>query len=173
MRLTQKLSTVLQAIDSAGEHVGMVARWIIVAILVVSLFATGARYLFDRPPVWGYELQAMLWACLVLFAGLYALRLDAHVRFDVFYIKLSPRRRAILNCITFLFFFIFFIAIMLQAVPYGWESFLRKEHLVSAWGAPIWPRKMLIPIAMLLYLVQGSAIYVRNLYTAITGRELI
>ena len=173
MRWTQKLTTVLQAIDSMSVHVGMVARWVIVAIIAISLYATGARYLFDQPPVWGYELQRMLWGFLVLLAGSYALRFDAHVRFDVFYVKLSLRRRAILNSITFLFFFIFFIAIMWQAVPYGWGSFLRKEHLVSAWGAPIWPLKSLFPIAISLYLIQGSAIYVRNLYTAITGKELI
>ena len=173
MRLTQKLSTIVKAIDSVGEHVGMVTRWLIVAILGVSLFATGARYLFGRPPVWGYELQKMLWAGLVLFGGYYALRLDAHVRFDVFYRKLSLRGRAILNCFTHLFFFIFFIAIMLHAAPYGWSSFLRDEHLVSLWGPPIWPVKMLVPIAGFLFLVQGSAIYVRNLYTAITGKELI
>jgi len=173
MSLTQKLGRILQVIDSIGDHVGMVARWITVVIIAISLFATGARYLFDRPPIWGYELQTMLWAVLVLFSGYYAVRFDAHVRFDVIYRRLSPRRRATLNCITFLFFFIFFIAIMLEAVPYAWDSFLRKERLVSLWGPPIWPVKILVPIAGVFFLVQGIANYVRYLYTAITGKELI
>lgn len=172
MRLTHKLSTILHAVDTMSEYVGMVARWVIFIIFVISVAATGSRYLFGLPPVWGYELQKMLWACVVLFGGLYALRFDAHVRFDVFYRKLSSRRRAILNSITFLFFFIFIIAIIFHAVPYAWQSILRNEHLLSMWGAPIWPLKTLVPIVMLLFLVQGSAIYVRNLYTAITGKEL-
>ncbi len=171
--MTQKLRKTVQAIDAAGEHVGMVARWVTVIIILISLFATGARYLFDKPPIWGYELQSMFWALLVLLSGYYALRHDAHVRFDVIYRKLSPRKRATLNCISFLFFFIFMTAIMIHAVPYAWGSFLRNEHGVSLWGPPIWPVKMLIPIAGTLFLVQGSANYVRYMYTAITGKELV
>lgn len=172
LRLSAKAAWLLRSIDKLSDYAGMVGRWVVLVILVVIVWSTGARYLFARPPVWGYELQTMLWGCVVLLSGLYALRHDGHVRFDVLYRRLSVRRRAIMDSVTWLCFFVFLGAIVSHAVPYGWAAFVRREVLVSLWGAPIWPLKVLTSIVAILLLVQGIAIYIRQVYRAVTGDEL-
>ena len=162
----------MQVADNITNCVGMGVRWIVIVLIAIVLIETVGRYAFAAPTVWGHELGQMLFGCYMLFGGAYVLRYDAHVRFDTVYRKLPPRRRGILNCITELLFFAYCIAIMWWGVPYFWKSFLIDEHTITRWGPPLWPIKMLVPIAVFLLLVQGSATYVRNLYAAITGKEL-
>ena len=166
------LNRVICVIDNTNDCVGMVARWIAIVMLAVILIEVGGRYIFGLPPVWGYELSQMLWGTYILFGGIYALRCGAHVSFDQFWKMVSPRKRAILDSVTQLLFFSFCIAIVYRGVPYALESLLANEHATTVWAPPLWPIKMLISIAVFLLMVQGGALYIRNFYTAITGKKL-
>ena len=46
-----------------------------------------------------------------------------------------------------------------------------RETLSSAWAPPIYPVKLVIPVAAALLILQGLARFIRNLHFAVTGRE--
>ena len=73
--------------------------------------------------------------------------------------------------VTWLFFFLFIGAV----TYYGWDSFymsyVRQAHSHSAWGPPLWPWRLTVPIACGLLLLQGVVVYAGHLYKTITGRE--
>lgn len=167
------LRAIVQRIDVVSEFLGMAARWAVLAMMFVMLYEAVGRYLFNAPTIWAHELSQLLWGFYMLLGGIYVLRHDAHVNFDLIHRKVSPRKRATLDSITYLIFFVFCVAVLWFAVPYAWESMMRLECSRTQWAPPIWPLKMLVPVAVSLLLLQGVAKYIRSLYTALSGRELV
>lgn len=173
MKMDNVLRAVLQRIDAISEFVGMAVRWLAIVIMLALLYEVVARYGFNAPTRWAHELSEILWGFYIMLGACYVLRHEAHVKLDLIYRRLSPRKQAIIDVITYLFFFIFCVAILWHAVPWAWASLMRLEHAFGHWRPPIWPLKVMVPIAVSLLLLQGMARYIRSLYVAITGRELV
>ena len=162
----------LRRIGAISEFAGMTARWAAVVMMLVLLFEVVSRYGFNAPTIWVHELSQHLWGFYILFGAAYVMRHRAHVNLDVIYRKFSLRKQAILDSITYWFFFIYCAVILWQAVPHAWQSAMRIQAISSIWASPVWPLKVMIPIAVLLLLLQGLGRYISSLHIAITGREL-
>jgi len=167
------LRSMLQGIDNISESTGMIVRWLAIAMMLIAGFAVVARYAFNAPAIWAPELSGMLFGPYFLLGGGYVLRHNAHVSLDTLYVRLRPRVRAILDVITYLLFFYFTSLILVYGFNYAWESVAKFEHSTSVWGPPIYPIKVIIPLAAALMLLQGIARYIRSFHMAITGKELI
>jgi TRAP-type mannitol/chloroaromatic compound transport system permease small subunit len=104
--------------------------------------------------------------------GGYALYSKAHIAMDLLYGRWSPRTKAIVDVFTYLLFFFFIGALFWVGGEYAWKATLRLETSRTAWHPPIWPFKLMIPVGALLFLIAGVAKFIRDLYMAITGKEL-
>jgi TRAP-type C4-dicarboxylate transport system permease small subunit len=78
--------------------------WVLTVIIVLEVLM---RNIFNRPTIWAHEISVMVFACLTIMSGAYALKEKAHVNMDLFYSKMTDRGKAIMNIITFPAFFIF------------------------------------------------------------------
>ena len=59
----------------------------------------------------------------------------------------------------------------------GWQEAahalaIGERAETTAWQPPLWPLKMVVPIAAALLLLQGLAEFIRSVYAARTGRRL-
>ena len=107
-----------------------------------------------------------------ILGGIYVLRHNAFPRMDVFYSRFSPRGKAILDLITVSLFFAFCGVMLWQGGRIAWDSALLLERSPSQWSPPVYPIKMVIPVAAFLILLQGLARFVRDLITSITGKQV-
>ena len=73
--------------------------------------------------------------------------------------------------VTGIFFFVFCGVMLWKGIDFAWTSLSRLEPDATPWRAPLYPIKMMIPLGALLILLQGLAKFIRDLVTAITGRE--
>jgi len=97
----------------------------------------------------------------------------AHVNMDIVYARLSLRKRAILDLATSSLFFLFIVVMLWQGVILASKAVAVLEVTTTAWAPPVWPVKLMLPLAALLILLQGIVRFVRDLETAVTGREAI
>lgn len=172
MKMENALRNITKRIDAISEFTGMTARWLAVAMMAVMIFEVITRYGFDRPNIWVHQTTTMLWGFYIVLGACYVLRHDAHVNLDLIYRRLTFRKQAIIDSITYLFFFVYVIVILWYSVPWAWQSLKVLEVSYSVWAAPVWPVKVIVPIAVFLLLLQGISRYIRSIYTAITGKEL-
>ena len=104
--------------------------------------------------------------------GAYTLLRRSHVRMDLIYNMLSPRKKAIIDSITAPLFFLLIILLIWQ----GWETFrwswLVEQRTDSMWHPLIWPAKLAIPIGASLLLLMGTVDFVRNVYFSLKGKRL-
>jgi TRAP-type mannitol/chloroaromatic compound transport system permease small subunit len=150
---------VLLAIDRISAAVGKLFAWSIVLLTAATSYEVFARYLFNAPTRWAFDISYMLYGALFMGGGAYALSRNGHVRGDFLYRNFSPKKQASFDLVLYvLFFFPGMIAFLYSGWGYYWLSFIMNEHSsVTPRGPIIWPFKGLIPFVGGLMLLQGAA----------------
>ena len=138
---------------------GRAFGWCIMIGAIGSTYEVIATKLFRAPTVWAFDLSYMMYGCLFMMAGAYALSRDSHVRGDVIYRLLGPRYQASIEMFLYIiFFFPGVIALVYAGSRYAWQSYTFSEKSVMsvAWF-PVFQFKFIIPLAGLLLFLQGIA----------------
>jgi len=118
-----------------------------------------ARYVWNQPSAWAFDMQMMYYGILFMMAGAYTLAKNGHVRGDILYGFLPPPVQAGLDLTLFIvFFFPGVIALVWAGWYYAGYSIAIGEHSsLMADGPPIYPFKAFIPVAGAVLLLQGVA----------------
>lgn len=157
-------------IDSLNERVGKNSGWLIVPLILLVVYDVTLRYVFNRPTVWAWDINIQLLGALVILGGGYTLLHGGHIGVDVLVIRLSPRKRAIVDLITSVFFFFGVGVLMWKAVVDTLFSLQIRERYTSVFAPPIYPFKILMVVGILLLLLQGLVKFIRDL-TTLTSTE--
>ena len=166
-----KLAKALGAIDSLNEWIGRIAAYTLYALFAVMLYDLIARYVFNAPTQWAFELTLFIFAYASLLGGGYVLLHKGHVNVDIFHNRLSPRGKAIVDICTAPIIFIFVGVLLWQGWILFWNSFSFLEHsVVSRWNPPIYPVKIALPIGAGLVLLQALVKLIRDIIIAAKGR---
>jgi TRAP-type mannitol/chloroaromatic compound transport system permease small subunit len=150
---------VIKMIDLLSKSVGHAFAWCIVILTLGVSYEVFVRYVLRDPTSWAFDLSYILYGAMFLMCGAYTLSRGGHVRADIFYRRWAPRKQAALEMILyFLFYFPGVLALIIAGWGYGHDAYVIKEVSVnSPVGVPIWPLKMLIPVAGALLTLQGIA----------------
>ena len=136
-------------------------RWLSLVMVLVGAATEILRYSsrglglsFNLTPQ--TELQWYLFSLIFLLGAAYGLRHDVHVRVDVLYSELNPKKRAWIDLIGHVLFLIPFCVVMLYvswpAVQNSWSI---REMSPDPGGLPRYPIKMVILVSFVLLVGQG------------------
>lgn len=161
----------LETIDRISAWAGKGVSWLVPILILELVYDTAARYLFNAPTMWSYDISYMLYGTIFLVAAAYTLQLDKHVRIELFYDRLSTRGQAIIDCLGYL---VFFFPALLALIFYGTEFAIKSWKLLetggeSMWQPPIYPFKTILPLASILLFIQGLALFIRSVQTILQG----
>ncbi len=153
----------LLSIDNLSTKLGHFSAYSIAVLTAVICWEVASRYFFNSPHDWVFDVTYMLYGVLFMMAGAYTLSKNGHVRGDVLYGFFTPRTQAILNLALYIIFFIpGIVALVYAGISFASESIAINEHTTqTANGPPIWPFKLIIPIAGGLLLLQGFVEIIR------------
>jgi TRAP-type mannitol/chloroaromatic compound transport system permease small subunit len=154
-------------IDALNRRVARAVAWLVPLLVLGLVYDTLARYLFNAPTSWAYDLSTMLYGAIFTLAAAHTLQIERHVRIETLYARLSVRKRALIDAIGYL---VFFFPVTTALLGYGGAFALRSWQMLersgdSMWQPPIYPFKTLLPLAALLLLLQGLAQFIRCLQT--------
>lgn len=163
---------VVHVIDAFTNAIGKVVAFLVVLLTLALCFEAFSRYLFGAPTIWAYDATYILSGALFMLGASYALFWGAHIRTDMIYRNLSPRRQGLLDAALYLlFFFPGMFLFLLAGSEYAYRSWLGGEQAaVSPWRPIIWPFKALIPITAILLMIQGVSELLKSVYAAVEGR---
>ena len=166
------MKKILSFIDSINEWTGRLFSWVIAVLLILVVLEVIFRRFFHSPIIWHIEVTVQLYAFNFLIVAAFTLLHKAHVSIDILYAKFSKRTKAILDVITYsIFFFPFLFVLLHQGIKYAAKSWAIYERTWGVSNLPLYPIKTVIPLMAFLVLLQGVAIFVRQIHTAIKGRE--
>jgi TRAP-type mannitol/chloroaromatic compound transport system permease small subunit len=153
-------------VDAVGYWVGRFAMYLIFPMGAILLYSTVMRVFFGYPVNWVMEMSQFMLSAYYLLGGAYSLQIDAHVRMDLFYSMMSPRRRAMTDAFTILFV-IFYLAVLFRAGVSSTEySITYAQKNYTAWAPPLWPIKTIMTFGIFLMLLQSISTFFKNVAEA-------
>jgi TRAP-type mannitol/chloroaromatic compound transport system permease small subunit len=163
----------MNLIDRISTWVGKAVAWLVPILILELVYDTAARYLFNAPTSWSFDISYMLYGVIFMGGAAMTLQQDKHVRIEVIYGQLSARARAVIDAICYLIFFFPAVGVI---VYYGalfaaksWSLLETSDQ--SMWQPPIYPFKTVLPVAGALLFLQGLAEFARCVRTIVTGRS--
>ena len=165
-----KVQTLLHTADEISTWVGKAFSWLIVALMLLVVAEVFKRYALNAPTAWVFDASNMLYGTLFMMGGAYTLAQDGHVRGDFLYGSFKPRTQAGIDLALYVLFFLPGIAALTWS---GWtyfqDSLAIHEQTFNADPLPVYPFKLMIPLAGALVLMQGISEIIRCLVCLKTG----
>ncbi len=96
-------------IDLIAIGSGQLVAWLIVPMVLSLTWEVVARYVFNAPTQWAYDMTFMLYGTFFMLGAAFTLQRKGHVRTDMYYERWSPRRQAIIDIACYLIFFLPFV----------------------------------------------------------------
>ncbi len=166
------LKKALRFIDQLSEWTGRVTSLLIYGVLGTLVYEVFARYVFNSPTIWAHETSSFFFGGYFMFGAAYCLRHDSMINVDILCRRLSPRKQAALNVLTFVLFVAVCVPLIWmggQDAAYSWSV---REHTNSTWAPPLYPLRIVIPVAASILFLQGIARFIRDVSMTLTGKEL-
>lgn len=161
----------MDSISGFNEWLAKILRFLPVPLMVIICYDVIARYVFNSPTEWALELNMHILCVYSLTCGGWVLLRGGHVNVEILYDRFGLRTKAILSCITSIYFFIFVWVVLW----YGWDmaktAFEYRETSGAMMDWPVYPTKFIVPLAALLLILQGAVKFLNDLQIAITGKE--
>lgn len=173
MALPKGLRLFLKAADAISTATGWIAALLILPMVMCLVYEVVARYAFNAPTLWAYDMTYMLYGSLFMLGAAYTLKRDGHIRTDSFYAGWSTRRKGWTDAACYL---ILYFPGMIAFLYVGSEFFLKSlsqgERVVtSPWMPIVYPFKFVIPLSTALLLIQGLAEFIRSVHAGMTGER--
>ena len=169
-----------RVIDGLGRRTGIIANWFVLLAAFVCAFDALLRYSLSSV-IWldrllssgegrlGWlfdiyrensnslrDLQLVLFAGMVMLGASWTLKVNEHVRVDLFYASVNDRKRIWID-LTGAIFFLMPMCVLLIYFSWPWflESWTGNELSQNAGGLPRWPAKLFLPLGFGLLMLQG------------------
>jgi TRAP-type mannitol/chloroaromatic compound transport system permease small subunit len=151
-------------IDAYNERVARTVAWFLVITIIVSTANATSRYALNLASNAWLELQWNLFAVAFLFGAAWTLKLNEHVRIDIFASTLPQKARDWIDVFGHVVFLFPFTLVHLW---YGFDYFLRSfssgETSTHAGGLIFWPAKLVLMLGFTLLLLQGVSELLKRL----------
>jgi TRAP-type mannitol/chloroaromatic compound transport system permease small subunit len=156
---------ILEIIDRMNEWVGNWIRPLLYALIGLICVEVLLRYGFNHPTIQLPVIVTMAAGAMYVLSFGNIMRQDGHVRIDIFSRLLSRRGKAVMEVILgALFFFPVIGALAVSAVGWTWYAWsIDERDMQTFWYARIGPSRTVVLIGLILFLLQGFALFVRNL----------
>jgi TRAP-type mannitol/chloroaromatic compound transport system permease small subunit len=158
------LTNFARAVDALNGAAGRAVAWLTVATVLICAAVVVLRYAFGIGLIWLQELYVWTHAIVFMLGAGYTLLINGHVRVDIYYARVSPRRKAWLDLIgTVVFLMPWLIVLAAYAIPYIAASWQLGEASSQTGGMPgLYLLKSAILGFCLLVGLQGLAIIARS-----------
>ena len=160
--MSQSIDKFFNRIDRISGRLGKIFCYLVFIIMLITTIDVTARYVFNRPLLWGWLTNRLLFGVFILFAGVYTLLKGEHIRIEIIYDHFPGKLKTIARWISLVAMSSFLGVLVWQSSWMGWNSLMNNEKAAGAFRIPLYPFKLLIPIVAFLFLLQGISYFRKN-----------
>lgn len=151
-----KLLKFALGIDRISAQFGHIAALAVLAAALISAGNAFIRYGFDISSNGWLEIQWYLFAATVMLGAPLVLKLNEHVRVDIFYGKLKGNGPVYVDLFGLISFLLPVMATLVWlSFPLFLKMYLTHEMSSNAGGLVRWPAMLMLPLGFAWMLLQG------------------
>ncbi|MDP2696908.1 TRAP transporter small permease subunit [Thalassospira sp.] len=153
------------AMDRLAGFFSQIARLVAVGLVVSMIYEVAARYVFNAPTLWAFDIAYMCTGVLFILGAAQALKEDAHVRIDFLSMRFPKRLAQLIEGTVFVVvLFPIFSGLSWIGIRRAFRAWERGEvEMVSPWAPLMWPFYSLLAIGLVILslqiLVEGLRAY--------------
>ena len=165
------LIKLVNAIDTFTDTTGGWISWLSVPLVLAVSYEVLARYFFNAPTIWSFDITFMLYGTIFMLGSAYALHKGAHIRTDFFFERWSTRTKGTIDSVAYLVFFFPSLAILfVVSANEAWYAFsIMETSEQTPWRPILWPFKAVVPLTCVLLIIQGVSETIKSVWAARTG----
>lgn len=164
----------VQICEAISEWTGNIVMWFGLALVLLLTWEVFMRHVLQSPTIYSYEVSTMIGVTIGAGGLGFAHKYHGHVRVDVLWRLMSPRGRATSDAIASIFFFFPFILIVaIISSEWALQSFVEGEIMTKTYlYPPAWPVRVVMALGFFLFVPQGIAKLIRDLYMTFKKKEI-
>ena len=94
------MAKIVNVLDKIINFMAFVSGGLVLILMFLTTYHVGARYLFHKPPPWTIEVSEYLLATYAFLGAAWVLKKGGHVKVDLVYRFLDPKKQRILSIIS-------------------------------------------------------------------------
>lgn len=151
----RSLASIEESYDHLIRYLGLLGAALVAVMMLIVVYEVFMRYFLRSPTLWVAEVSEFLLVYCVFLEVAWVMRINGHIRIDLVYSRLSPKRQTILS-ITTTALSIFFCAVFTWLT---WERAWKALKLSETSGGglfsvPMFPILIILPLGSLLLTIQ-------------------
>ena len=154
-------------LDRISTAIGHAASWLTLFMVLVTFVVVVMRYVFDAGLIWVQESVTWMHAAVFMLGAAYTLRDEEHVRVDVFYRNMNPRRRAWVDLVGVAIFLVpLCLFLAWNSYDFVTQSWRIREMSRESGGLPYPFVPLLKSVVLLMPLavaMQGVSLFLKSL----------
>jgi TRAP-type mannitol/chloroaromatic compound transport system permease small subunit len=172
--MTKLIDKLIKILDKFIDYIGGIAALAMVLMLLNVFYDVVMRYFFKNSSIGMQEMEWHLFSVVFLFGMAYALKEDGHVRVDMFYENMKPKKQAWINIIGAIIFIVPFSLIIINS---GYAFALDAYELGEISGDPggltdRWIIKASIATSFVFLMISTLSFVLKNGSIIFESREL-
>ncbi|MGY6632137.1 MAG: TRAP transporter small permease subunit [Alkalilacustris sp.] len=165
------LDRAIRAVERVTDVAAFLGCLLLIPLILSMTYEVVARYAFNAPTFWAFEVSYMLMGSIFMLGMASALKHDQHVRVDFLFNAMPPRVRAGIDILCFLL-----VLPCAAWLAYELFNFAQRAYLSgrstgrSAWNPVIWPYRAMLSVGFAVLTLQILVQIVKSARTIVTGR---
>jgi len=158
------MSPLVNRIERITTNIGIIAALTLVPLILTTTYEVLARYIFDAPTIWAYEVGYMLTGTHFLLGMAYTLQQGQFIRIDIFSQDMSEKTRAFIDICAYSVILPLMMWLTYGLTSYLISGFIKNERTgQSAMNMAVWPFRVVFLIAFTLLALQVYAEIINSL----------
>ena len=149
-------------VEGLSERLGRITSYLVFLIMLITTAEVVSRYVFNHPTAYAWPINRQLFGVFILFAGAYTMKEGGHIRIEIFYQYFPPLLKRISKAIALAAFLVFLGVLVWQSIWMGLNSLDMLEKVPGGFRMPLYPFKLLIPVASFLFLLEGIVAHLKK-----------
>ena len=104
-RFSGRTRMAIKLLDQVSIWSGKAFAWLIIPMVICLVYEVFARYLFNAPTLWAYDMTYMLYGSHFMLGAAFTLAMQGHIRTDFFYRLWSVRWQGTVDSLLYIFSF--------------------------------------------------------------------
>jgi len=162
-----------KTVDTIVMWLGKGTSLLMPILAFIVAFEVVARYVFDAPTIWAYDLSLFLFGYIAALGGAYAQQKKSHINVDILYLSVSPKVKNIFNLISYSLGIFFLIIVCYMAITKFNEAIEFDYRRQSEWAPVMWHFWVMLGVASVVFAIQLLRDIIEEAYHLFTGLPLI
>lgn len=162
MEEKSSLTRLMDAVSALDEKLAELAGWVVVAMMLTITYDVAARYLFNAPTTWSFEVNRYMLILVVFFGGAWTLPAGGHVSVDILTEKVSNKKQRILDLVTSGMAAVYMLVFFWESLLFTYDAWAHGVRSTEYLAWPLWPIRAFLVVGSGLLLLEYLIRIVKN-----------